>query len=417
MENAVKHKTKALLIFVLFAASIVGHPSQATPPAPGRPSLLAIFFTADWCGRCKILKPKLAQVQRDFAGQSILFTQFDLTDDYTREQSGRFAALLGLEELYREYEGKESGRTGFILLVEAGSRKSVGQITSELTPAEIRARIGDALKHTAARKSGFADVNGTRLYYEVAGQGTPAVLIHGGFMDSRMWDAQFEELARQFMVIRYDVRGAGQSARNYKEPYSSVQDLDALLQFLGVSRAHIVGLSDGGELAINFVLEKPERASSLIAAEAGLTGLPFQGDGMDFMKRVFAIADSQGAEAAAMVFADAPVFASMKKTNPSAMEHLKRLLRDNAHLLVEGRKDQRPKPPAAERLHEIKVPTLVMVSQHEGGYAAQVAARLMSGIRGASRHMIANSGHMMNMEQPAEFNRVVIEFLRSTASR
>ncbi len=411
-----KYKTIALLIFLALASNVPGHPAQATAISASRPSLLAIFFTAEWCGRCKILKPKMEQVQRGFAGQSVLFTQFDLTDDFTREQSGRYAALLGLEALYREYDSKESGRTGFILLVDANSRKTVGEITSELMPAEIRTRIETAIKEVATVKTGFADVNGTRLYYEVAGSGEPVVLIHGGFMDSRMWDAQFGEFAKQFRVIRYDVRGAGKSARNYKEPYSSVEDLDALLRFLGVSRAHIVGLSAGGEVAINFVLEKPDRAISLVAAEAALPGVPFQGEGMEFMKRVFAIADSQGGEAAAVAFADAPVFASIKKTNPGAIGQLKTLLRDNAHLLVESRKDQRPNSPAAERLNAIQAPTLVVVSEYGEGYATEVVKRLMSGVRGARQKVIAKSGHLMNMEQPAEFNRAVLEFLKNAGA-
>lgn len=405
-----KRNTAFGAVLGLLMCLVVAAWGHATPASPTK--VLAIFFTADWCGSCKVLKPKLEEVKREFAAQPVLFTQFDLTDDFTREQSARYSELIGLEPLYREYERKERGRTGFVLLVSATDRKPIGQVTANLTVAEIRAQITKALSAPATKKSGFADVNGTKLYYEVAGQGQPVVLLHGGFMDGRMWDAQFEELAKQFTVLRYDIRGAGKSDRNYKDPYSSVEDLEALLRFLEIERAHIVGLSAGGELAINFVLAKPNRALSLIAAEAGLTGLPFQGDGLDFMRKVFATAKEKGGEAAAEMFVDAPVFASMKKSNPSAISQLRVLLRDNSHLFTEGRNDQRPAPPAANRLQEIKVPTLILVSEHEGGYAAQVAEKLMSGVPCASKQTIANSGHMMNMEQPAAFNRAVLEFLK-----
>ena len=62
-------------------------------------------------------------------------------------------------------------------------------------------------------KSGYAEVNGTRLYYELAGEGDPIVLIHGFTLDTRMWDDQFNEFASNHRVLRYDLRGYGKSAK------------------------------------------------------------------------------------------------------------------------------------------------------------------------------------------------------------
>src|SRR6266498_3985375 len=101
---------------------------------------------------------------------------------------------------------------------------------------------------TENRQSGFAEVNGTTLYYEVAGEGHPLVLNHGGLVDNHLWGGQFVELAQHVKVIRYDMRGFGASGRIKKDmvPYSMERDLQGLLQFLGIEKTYELGLSMGG---------------------------------------------------------------------------------------------------------------------------------------------------------------------------
>src|SRR5438876_717507 len=121
-------------------------------------------------------------------------------------------------------------------------------------------------------ESGYAKVNGTRLFYDVAGIGQPIVLIHGHVLDRRMWDDQFEVFARRYRAIRYDMRGYGRSALPMGEPYYAVEDLKALLDYLGVVRAYVLGLSKGGVVAIDFAVTYPEATAALIAVDAGMTG-------------------------------------------------------------------------------------------------------------------------------------------------
>ena len=88
-------------------------------------------------------------------------------------------------------------------------------------------------------ESGFAAVNSTRLYYELAGSGTPVALIHGFTLDTRMWDDQFQPLAEHYRVLRYDARGFGRSDLPTDEPFSPHDDLRALLEHGEVStRGH-----------------------------------------------------------------------------------------------------------------------------------------------------------------------------------
>ena len=115
-------------------------------------------------------------------------------------------------------------------------------------------------------ETGFAEVNGTRLYYEVAGTGDPIVLIHGGFGDRRYFDGQFEALARLHRVLRYDIRGFGKSMMPEEGvPYSDFEDLEALMAHLDIDRAHLAGFSLGSTIAVDFCLAFPDRCSSVIA--------------------------------------------------------------------------------------------------------------------------------------------------------
>ncbi|MCI0387850.1 MAG: thioredoxin domain-containing protein [Acidobacteria bacterium] len=123
---------------------------KQTPKPPTKfepPKVLGVLFYADWCGSCKALEPKLDQVKRGFQGQPILFTRFDLTDDFTNDQSARYAALLGLENYYRE----NAGKTGYMLLIDAQSKKLLGKITKLNSPEEIKTMLTQTL---AGRASG-----------------------------------------------------------------------------------------------------------------------------------------------------------------------------------------------------------------------------------------------------------------------
>ena len=116
---------------------------------------------------------------------------------------------------------------------------------------------------------GFADVEGTRLYYQSMGEGAPIVLLHGFSIDHRMWDGQMAALSAAHRVVRCDLRGFGQSPPP-TTPYANADDLKALLDHLGIARAVILGLSMGGGVAINFALAYPEATRALVVAGSTL---------------------------------------------------------------------------------------------------------------------------------------------------
>lgn len=109
----------------------------AQGPTLEQPKIVGVLMYADWCSSCKVLEPKLNQVKPGFQGKPILFTRFDLTNDFTKDQSARYAALLGLEKLYKD----NADKTGYMALIEWPSRRNVGMITMDKSPEEIKTML------------------------------------------------------------------------------------------------------------------------------------------------------------------------------------------------------------------------------------------------------------------------------------
>jgi 3-oxoadipate enol-lactonase len=263
-------------------------------------------------------------------------------------------------------------------------------------------------------ESGFLPVENGTLYYEVSGAGHPLVLIHAGVADLSMWDEQVAAFAPQYRVIRYDTRGYGKT-RTEAGPYSNRQDLRDLLDHLGVDRAYVLGLSRGGQIAVDFTVEFPERVAALIPVAAGLSG--FEGDVSDeepFIAAMEAAWEARDFERLTdldvRLWGDGPGQPEGRAPQP-VREQLRRMILNNYRVqTVEGQ--PRPlDPPANGRLGDIHVPTLVMIGDLDTILCLAVADRLAEGIHGARKVVFPGVAHMVNLERPAEFNRLVLEFL------
>jgi 3-oxoadipate enol-lactonase len=123
--------------------------------------------------------------------------------------------------------------------------------------------------------SGFLQVDGGRIYYEVDGDGHPLLLIHGGLGSLRMWDGQVPAFAERYQVIRYDTRGFGRTETEDVE-FANREDAGAVLDHLGAASAHVVGQSRGGMIAIDLAIEHPERVDSLVSVAGGIGGYEAQ---------------------------------------------------------------------------------------------------------------------------------------------
>ena len=271
-----------------------------------------------------------------------------------------------------------------------------------------------ASRHPARgrRESGFAAVNGTRLYREVTGAGHPLVLLHAGIADARMWDEQVAAFAERYTVIRYDARGFGRSDPAVGR-FSPRADLAELLSELGAGRAHLVGLSMGGRIALDVAIERPELVSALVVAGSRPSGHPASAELRDAFAAVdaaFEAGDVDGAvELELRMWVDGP-----RRTPDQVDPTVRERLREMDAALFAAPDEGEPEaldPPAVDRLGEVRAPTLVIVGDQDLPDVLAGADLLASGIPGARKVVVPDAAHMVNMERPEAFNRLVLEFL------
>jgi pimeloyl-ACP methyl ester carboxylesterase len=263
-------------------------------------------------------------------------------------------------------------------------------------------------------KTGYVKVGDAELYYEELGEGDPVVLIHGGALDCRMWDGTFETLARRFRVIRYDVRGLGRS-NSPPGAYYDHGDLYALLKRLGIRKTAVVGLSLGGRIAIDFAIQHPEMVMALVPVAPGLSGYEFNGEDLKGdMASLIEAYQRQDYDRVVELFqrswTDGP-HRSPDQVDPDMREKVRAM----AVRGVRGWEIQQHavplSPPAIGRLAEIQAPTLVIVGDLDMSDIHAIVELVMKDVPGARKAVIPGAAHMVNMEKPAEFNRVVLEFL------
>ena len=265
-----------------------------------------------------------------------------------------------------------------------------------------------------SRTTATADVNGARLYYEVAGEGGPLVLVHAGISDSRMWDAQVDAFSRHYRAIRYDLRGFGRSPM-VPGPFSHHADLRALLDALGVDRAAFVGCSMGGGAVIDFALENPERVEALVLVGAAVGGFEFD-EGLPEEWEELVAADEAGdlgrvSELEVRMWVDGP------RRGPDVVDPAVRdLVREMNLIALKNEATQlgeelKPERPAASRLSRIQAPTLVLVGDEDRARTLAAADLLEAEIPSVRKTVMAGTAHLPNMERPGEFNRLVLDFL------
>lgn len=266
--------------------------------------------------------------------------------------------------------------------------------------------------------SGMAQVNGGALYYEIQGKGYPLVLVSGGgILDRRGWDEQFSVFSRHFKVIRYDVRGIGKSSRPAGH-FSHSDDLHGLLKFLGVRRAHVVALSVGGAIAIDFTLGHPDFVDHLILAASGLSDDSKGDANMRGLSMLTDLTRQQGLERVIQMTLDAPFV--ITKENTAARDKIKSIYLDNGDVFQNGfplySLWQPAQPPASTRLSEIHAPTLIIRGDKDNPAYLALTDKISRGIKGVRTVIIPGGTHFINLDKPKEFNRAALQFLGVTSS-
>lgn len=269
-------------------------------------------------------------------------------------------------------------------------------------------------------QTGMYDLGDGPIYYEISGaaKGIPLVLNHAAFLDSGMWDSQWEPLGQHYQLVRYDMRGYGRSAP-VNGPRALRADLIGLLQHIGIVQAHLLGCSMGGELMLDLALEHPERVASLIMVNSTPSGFVMQGPPPPAIQELI-VANQQGyierqIELQMQIWVDGPHRAPTE-VNPAARSHAARMNRTFVENRTWGRMMMGApvaplNPPAIQRLGDVHVPTFILNGTLDADEILRAATIMAEGIPGVQRAEIASAAHVPNMEHPAIFNQLVLDFL------
>ena len=281
-------------------------------------------------------------------------------------------------------------------------------------------------------------VRGADLAYDEAGSGPAVVFVHAALADRRMWDHQFAALASRYRVIRYDLRGYGESA-DAAGSVAHHEDLLALLDALALERAALVGCSMGGQYALDAALAAPERVSALGLICSWVSGLAFPDETARLMQDAVraAVPDERRrayrertaprvdpADVAAIAEANVRV---MVAGPGRQLDDLDPAVRDLALEMCRGvfmREWTGPvfeeldaEPPAVDRMHEVGAPTLVIAGLADVPGVLTAADLLARGIPGARRLDLADTGHLPPLERPHEVTSALTDFLTGTTLR
>ena len=248
----------------------------------------------------------------------------------------------------------------------------------------------------------YADVNGGRLWYEERGSGDPVVFLHAGLLDSRQWGRELESFAPRHRAVAYDVRGYGRSPAS-AAPYRMHEDLVGLLDALGIEGAALVGSSMGGQIAIDAALADPGRVTALVLVGAAVSGMGFR-----------AYSDEQGARAEAAWNAGDYEGAADVWLEVWAPLGVDETLREIAYANAAVDNDEQEldgDPPAADRLGELDVPTLVILGDTEVQGIVDSCRRIAAVGPGARLELLERADHLPNLRRPEEFDRLVLGFV------
>lgn len=262
---------------------------------------------------------------------------------------------------------------------------------------------------------GYIDVPGGRIYAEADGDGPPAVFIHAGVAHLRMWDEQVTALRDAYRVIRYDTRGYGKT-RVEDVPYSNAADVAAVMDHFGAQSAHLVGLSRGAQIALDFAVNEPARTRSLTWVAGGVRGLEVPDDPRDeaVWHQTEELEKSKDWEK--IVELETQLWTDGPDQLPTRVDPdvRRRMMQWN---LESYRAEQSPNQPiapqitAAQALDRLTMPVLATWGTLDVTSTVRSGEWLAANLPGIRSRVFEGVAHMVNLERPGEFNGLVREFL------
>lgn len=272
----------------------------------------------------------------------------------------------------------------------------------------------DSQQEVSSGAGSYVQVEGGKLYYEECGNASSQtiVLIHDGVLDSVVWDGVWPAFCKHFHTIRYDRRGYGRSPAATTW-YWEIDDLAALLQDLKIKRAVLVGSSHGGSLTIEFTLAHPEMVQQVVLVGAVVSGIPYSKHFLDRGKHAIELLSKGDLKGATAEWSQDKYL--IGPGHDAARRRLFDLLSANPQDMTHADYPLDVKP-ALPRLHEIHVPTLLLVGSADIPDVLVHAGAIAAGIPNSRLTLVPGVGHLMYLEEPAEFARLVINFIELNRS-
>jgi len=255
------------------------------------------------------------------------------------------------------------------------------------------------------------NVGDALINYDVSGRGPAVVFIHGWTHNLSVWDDQVAALKNRYEVVRFDRRGSGKST-GISDQSADPQDLLLLLEALHIPRAYIVGHSRGGDVALRFAAAYPQRVRGLILYGAYPQGFPRSPDVDQFFSSLPGIAQKNGLDSVGKLILASPL-AWVPPGRNDITERYRHLWASYSgkDLLDPQPPSNRVAEPTAEQIKGLRMPTLVIVGDHEAPFIAVAADSLTRWIPGAKKVVIPNAGHGAHFAQPASFNSALMDFI------
>src|SRR5690554_793925 len=248
-----------------------------------------------------------------------------------------------------------------------------------------------------------------------AGEGIPVVFLHAGVCDSRMWENQIAAVAEAgFWGIAYDRRGyGGTEARD--EGFSHLEDLEAVLEDLGIHAAIFVGVSRGGALAIDFALSSPERVAGLVLVGTSVSGARkpvFSSEVMRIVHAMEAVAEGGDIDAINAVEAHAWLDGPLSQSGRVSGPVRELFYAMNGAILRKPRLTREEMPEsAADDLAGIDTPALLVAGDLDFPHIVNRHDDLSEDMENAFAVVIEGTAHLPSLERPDLFNPLLVEFL------
>lgn len=268
--------------------------------------------------------------------------------------------------------------------------------------------------------------DGVKLAYEETGSGTPVLFVHEFAGDMASWEPQLRTFGQRYRAIAYNARGYPPSdvpptPASYSQDRARL-DILAVLDWLGVEQAHIVGLSMGGFATLHFGIHHADRALSLTVAGCGYGAEPDKRE--QFRAEANATADlieREGIEAFADTYSLGPTRVQFQNKNPRGWAEFREQLARHSALgsanTMRGVQAERPSLfDLKQQMAGITVPTLVLTGD-EDWPCLLPGVMMKETIPGAALVVMANCGHTINIEEPDRFNAIVGDFLAQVDAR